>query len=368
MQRLKDKDTKEAFTRVLARKVSRITPTIQKLHAQLQGKQISPQSFADTANTEITSILQKTALEILTQIDSQTSPHTRTTSNSHVQDSRANHHSSKDPHEALLQRTIQFHRDTLGTLRKDLSLDDADTLAYHQNKLKQAQIDLLNSQTKKMQDKLLANVVCDHGDAGNTSGQNPGSMWNYLRKYKNNHAKNSLPPETRSNASTDARIWESGPLTLNPLNWHCYRFALGHHLFKHKLSPYDEKEATLISSATIPYKRRRPPPHQAPIPSSCYPLPYLNSPPRSRNCLQTNPLALLASLTGCYKLVTLNFSPSSYYSSMVCGNPTCNLPTGNSPSCNQSTKDMLRTKLTLPPTGAYVSMRSEEHTSELQSR
>jgi len=73
-------------------------------------------------------------------------------------------------------------------------------------------------------------------------------MWNYLRKYKNNHAKNSLPPETRSNASTDARIWESGPLTLNPLSWHCYRFALGHHLFKHKLSPYDEKEATLISS------------------------------------------------------------------------------------------------------------------------
>ena len=90
---LKDKDTKEAFTRVLARKVSRITPTIQKLHAQLQGKQISPQSFANTANSEITSILQKTALEILTQIDPQTPPHTRTTANSHVQDSRANHHS-----------------------------------------------------------------------------------------------------------------------------------------------------------------------------------------------------------------------------------------------------------------------------------
>ena len=113
-----------------------------------------------TANSEITSILQKTALEILTQIDPQTSPHTRTTANSHVQDSRANHHSSKDSHEALLQHTIQLYRDALGTLRKDLSLDDADTLAYHQNKLKQAQIDLLNSQTKKKQDKLLANVAC----------------------------------------------------------------------------------------------------------------------------------------------------------------------------------------------------------------
>jgi len=73
-------------------------------------------------------------------------------------------------------------------------------------------------------------------------------MWNYLQKYKNNYAKNSLPPETRSNASTHAQIWKSGPGTLNPLNWHCYRFDEGHHLFNHKLSPYDKKEAKLISS------------------------------------------------------------------------------------------------------------------------
>ena len=69
-----------------------------------------------------------------------------------------------------------------------------------------------------------------------------------ISENTNNHAKNFLTPETRSNASTDARIWGCRPATLNPLNWHCYRFALGHHLFKHKLSPYDEKEATLISS------------------------------------------------------------------------------------------------------------------------
>ena len=34
-----------------------------------------------------------------------------------------------------------------------------------------------------------------------------------------------------------------GPPTLNPLKWHCFRFALGHHLFQHPLSPYDEKSA-----------------------------------------------------------------------------------------------------------------------------
>jgi len=85
-------------------------------------------------------------------------------------------------------------------------LDDANTLTYHQNKLKQAQNDLLKSQTKKEQDKMLANVACDHGDDGVTAGQNLGSMWNYLRKYKNNNTKNSLQAENCSNASTDARI------------------------------------------------------------------------------------------------------------------------------------------------------------------
>jgi len=176
-------------------------------------KKISPQSFA-AANSEIKSILQKTALDILTQIDP--FPHPRTTASSRVQPFRANHHPSKDPHEALLQRNIQLNRNVLATLRKDLSLADADTLTYHQHKLKQAQNDLVKSQTKKKQDKLLVNVACDHGDAGVPEGQNLGSIWNYLRKYKNDHANNSSTPGTRSNASTDARILGSGPVTFNP--------------------------------------------------------------------------------------------------------------------------------------------------------
>ena len=125
--------------------MSRITPTIQKLHAQLLGKKISKQSFADTANSEITSIFQKPAFKILTHRDP--SPHTRTIAKSHVKP--PNHHSSKDPHEVLYQHNIQLHRDALATLRQDLSLDDIDTLTYHQNKLKQAPNELLKSQTKK---------------------------------------------------------------------------------------------------------------------------------------------------------------------------------------------------------------------------
>jgi len=128
------------------------------------------------ANSETTSFLQKTALGILTQIDP--SPHTRTTAKSHVNPS--NPHTSKDPHEVLFQRIVQLYQDTFATLRKDLSLDDADTLPYHQNKLKQAQNYLL----KSYQDKLLVNIACDHGDDGVLAGQNLGCMWNYLRKCK----------------------------------------------------------------------------------------------------------------------------------------------------------------------------------------
>ena len=58
-----------------------------------------------------------------------------------------------------------------------------------------------------------------------------------------NHTTSSLPQQTRSNAYPDKRIWMKGPHTLNPLNWHCFRFALGHHLFQHTHSPYDEEKA-----------------------------------------------------------------------------------------------------------------------------
>jgi len=65
-----------------------------------------------------------------------------------------------------------------------LSLDDADTLTYHQNKLKQAQNDFLKSQTTKKQDKLLANVACDYEDDGVTATQNRGFVWNYLQNMQ----------------------------------------------------------------------------------------------------------------------------------------------------------------------------------------
>jgi hypothetical protein len=47
-----------------------------------------------------------------------------------------------------------------------------------------------------------------------------------LNRYKNDHVQSSLPKEVNENASIDPRIWKLGPLSLNPLVWHQYSFAL----------------------------------------------------------------------------------------------------------------------------------------------
>jgi len=68
-------------------------------------------------------------------------------------------------------------------------------------------------------------------------------MWDYLKRYKTDHAQTNLPKEANDNGSTDARIWKLGPLSYDPLVWHRFRYALSHHLLGHKESPYDEAEA-----------------------------------------------------------------------------------------------------------------------------
>ena len=68
-------------------------------------------------------------------------------------------------------------------------------------------------------------------------------MWDLLRRYKTDHVQSNLPVHTHDNASPDPRIWKLGPLTLDPQAWHRFRYALGHHLLKHKASPYNEEAA-----------------------------------------------------------------------------------------------------------------------------
>ena len=55
---------------------------------------------------------------------------------------------------------------------------------------------------------------------------------------------------THDNASPDPRIWKLGPDTLDPQAWHRFRFALGHHLLKHKASPFNGEAAHKLSVHT----------------------------------------------------------------------------------------------------------------------
>ena len=58
--------------------------------------------------------------------------------------------------------------------------------------------------------------------------------------YKNDHAKSNLPSKIYSNEFEDPKLWKKGPLTTEPLAWHHFRSALGHHLIQHPQSPFDE--------------------------------------------------------------------------------------------------------------------------------
>ena len=131
-----------------------------------------------------------------------------------------------------------------------------------------------------------------------------------------------------------------GPPALNPLNWHCFRFALGHHLFQHPLSPYDERRAQDVAKLLPRMKEQA-----SAATTTTHPLfmtPFTSDElknMRSTNCTQTNRRAPLASLTECYKLATLISKDSSSSSSTVCGNFTPNLQTGNFLFYNPYTKD-----------------------------
>jgi len=200
---LKDPQTKDAFTSALAKKVAKISHTFTRLITQLHSSKITPQSFADTANATLSEILQHAAHLVLGKVD----PHT----NKNVPDKSttrhtANHHSSQNPQESYLQRSIQHHRDAIHILKKDLSLDDPDTLTFHRDKLKEVQDALDKLRKTKKQDKLLSTITQDVAHDVGPADHLHNSKWDYLKKYKNNHTTSSLPQMTQSNASPDKRI------------------------------------------------------------------------------------------------------------------------------------------------------------------
>jgi len=147
-----------------------------------------------------------------------------------------------------------------------------------------------------------------------------------------------------------------GPATLNSLNWHCFRFALGHHLFQHPLSSYDETSAQDVVKLLPRLKEQASAATTTTHPLFMAPFTPEELKNEIQKCFQTNHQAPLASLTKYYKLVTLISKDSFSSSSTVYGNFTHNPQTGNFLSYDPSTKDAIRTKQTQHPTGVVISM------------
>jgi len=94
-----------------------------------------------------------------------------------------------------------------------------------------------------MRQKNVTDAVASSASVPTHQKTSSHSMRDLLRRYKTDHVQSTLPVRTHDNASPDPRIWKLGPFTLDPQAWHRVRFALGHHLLKHKASPYNEEAA-----------------------------------------------------------------------------------------------------------------------------
>ena len=169
---------------------------------------------------------------------------------------------------------------------------------------------------------------------------------------------------TRSNAFPDKRIWIKGPPTLNPLNWHWFRFALGHHLFQHPLSPYDEKSAQDVAKLLPRMKEQA-----STATTTTHPLfmtPFTPEelkheikklhPDKSPGPSGITNRMLQAGDTDFQGLILIFFNGH--------GNFTHNLQTGNFLCYNPYTKDTIKTKQTPHPTEVYISMTSSLNSSK----
>jgi len=102
-KRLKDPQTKDAFTSALEKRVAKISHTFIRLTTQLHSSKITPQFFADTANAALSEILQHAAYVVLGKVDPHTPKNELDKSTAHH---NAKHHSSQNPQEAYLQSSI----------------------------------------------------------------------------------------------------------------------------------------------------------------------------------------------------------------------------------------------------------------------
>ena len=279
--KLKDPKIKDAYVSTLEKESSKILPKLEALSKAMEDRLISPSEFADQGNELLVGALQAAADKVLGRITTR-SPHPgdkpRTTVpirlhldelvkahsalqmaiqigapasevealrgkyRSSVSKSMGNlpnsiHHSDPDPKGRALQRNFQKVKNDLAKAKAaDPGSDATKDLQAEYRTARTAWLKLANS---RRQDTLTNKVQSrEEDETCDQPARHP--MWMHLRSYKNDHAQSGLPKEVCSNKSGDKRVWQPGPLSACALVWHQFRHALGHHLFRHPDSPYDE--------------------------------------------------------------------------------------------------------------------------------
>ena len=164
------------------------------LLSKLEDKSLPIVEFADAANHIIVTILHKAGEEILSIASSETN---------HPRSAHAGHHSSSDPGEANCQKRIQALRNQIKAAPKSTPQSSPDEMVA-QLRLERQKLDGLR--TQKRNHKFLHAT-----GAAQSQDQDPKtpnrSMWDYLKRYKNDQVQSSLPKEVNENASSDPRIW-----------------------------------------------------------------------------------------------------------------------------------------------------------------
>ena len=197
------------FTEALEARSHKITKDIKTLKTKVQQKQIDIATFADEANTLIISALQHAAEKTLGRVSPPTTNQNKDEEEQEEQDEKdkqLTHYSSAHPEVKHLQTQAQHAKWDLRKAREEKApLIDIKFLA-------DSYVDKKNAMLKKQQElkqaSLTQRVSQEPAAEVSSNPSNLKRMWDYLRSYKTDHAKSSLPTQLYSNASKDLKTMD----------------------------------------------------------------------------------------------------------------------------------------------------------------
>ena len=231
--RLKDPDIRTSFTDSLEHFAHDLFASLTALKAKAYSGAVTSQGFANEANRLITEVFHRAADKHLSRV--REGPQITTDP---VRMPLA-HHLPPDPLKAQLSKNLSDAKDTLRSAKKSSSSSTClSNLSQRVLTAKRA----LRTHSHHQRQAMFRHTAS--AELSTPCGSR--NLWSLLRSYKTDHASSTLPLKIYSTASSDPLIWSIGPLTPDSLAWHHYRSALGHHLIRHSLSPFNEPHACTL--------------------------------------------------------------------------------------------------------------------------